>query len=58
MSDNKKLEAQMNLPFCQNAPIELPRDKQRELAAALADLLWNAAVASDPTAVRPTGEEL
>jgi len=57
MTDNKKLEAQMNLPLCQNTPIELPGDKQRELAAALADLLWNAAVASDPTAVWPTGEE-
>jgi len=57
MTDNKKLEAQMNLPFCQSPPIELPRDKQRELAAALADLLWNAAVANDPTSVEVTGEE-
>lgn len=57
MSDNKKLDAQMNLPLCQSPPIALPRDKQRELAAALADLLWNAAVASDPFAVRPTEEE-
>ena len=57
MIDNKKLDAQMNLPLGQSPPIELPRDKQRELAAALADLLWNAAVANDPTAVETTGEE-
>lgn len=57
MTDNKKLDAQMNLPLCQTPPTELPQDKQRELAAALADLLWNAAVANDPSAVRPTGEE-
>lgn len=57
MTDNKKLNAQMNLPLCQTPPTELPRDKQSELAAALADLLWNAAVANDPTAVRPTGEK-
>lgn len=54
---NKKLDAQMNLPLCEQPPIELPQDKQRELAAALADLLWNAAVANDPSAVRPTGDE-
>jgi hypothetical protein len=57
MTDNKKPDAQMNLPLSQSPPTELPRDKQRELAAALADLLWNAAVASDPTAVPPNGEE-
>jgi hypothetical protein len=57
MTDNKKLNAQMNLPLCQSLPIELPRDKQRELAVALADLLWNAAVANDPTAIEKTGEE-
>jgi hypothetical protein len=58
MTDNKKPDAQMNLPLCQSAPAELPRDKQCELAAALADLLWNAAVTNDPTAVEPAGEEL
>jgi hypothetical protein len=57
MTNNKKLDAQMNLQLCQTPPIDLPRDKQRELAAALADLLWNAAVANDPSAVQPTGEE-
>ena len=57
MTDNKKVGAQMNLHLCQTPPIDLPRDKQRELAASLADLLWNAAVENDPSAVRPTGEE-
>ena len=54
---NKKPDAQMNLPLCQTRPTDLPGDKQRELAAALADLLWNAAVANDPSTIRPTGEE-
>jgi hypothetical protein len=57
MTDNKKAQGQMNLPLCQSAPMELPRDKQRELAAALADLLWNAAVADDVTATKAAGEE-
>jgi len=57
MTDNEKLNAQMNLALCQSPPIELPRDKQRELAAALADLLWNAAVANDANAAEATGEE-
>ena len=57
MTDNKNLAAQMNLPLCQKPPTELPQDKQRELAAALADLLWNAAVAIDPSAIGPTGDE-
>ncbi len=43
MTRDKRLDAQMNLPLCQTPPIDLPADKQRELAAALADLLWNAA---------------
>jgi len=55
MTNNKNLDAQMNLPLCQSPPADLPPAKQSELAAALADLLWNAAVASDPTTVRPTG---
>ena len=54
---DKKLDAQMNLPLCQTAAADMPRDKQRELAAALADLLWNAAVANDPSAPVSTGEE-
>jgi hypothetical protein len=37
--------------------LDLPQDKQRELAAALADLLWNAAVSNDLSAARPTGDE-
>ena len=57
MSNDKEMDAQMNLDLCQTPPIDLPRDKQRELAAALADLLWNAAVVNDPSTVRPTGEE-
>jgi len=57
MTRNKKLDAQLNLPICDTPPIDLPQDKQRELAAALADLLWNAAVANDPSAARPTGDE-
>jgi hypothetical protein len=57
MSHHKKLDAQMNLPLCQTPPTDLPRDKQRELAAALADLLWNAAVANEPAAVEPIGDE-
>jgi hypothetical protein len=35
---------QMNLTFCKSEPMSLPPDKQRELATALADLLWNAAI--------------
>ena len=35
---------QMNLLFCDSKPMPLPENKQRELAIALADLLWNAAV--------------
>jgi len=53
----QELDAQMNLHLCQTPPIDLPRDMQRELAEALADLLWNAAVVNDPSAVRPTGDE-
>jgi hypothetical protein len=57
MTNNKRLDAQMNLLLYQTPPIDLPRDKQRELSAALADLLWNAAVENDPSALGPTGEE-
>ena len=57
MSRNKKLDAQMNLPLCQTPPTDLPREKQRELSAALADLLWNAAVTDDPPVVEPIGDE-
>jgi hypothetical protein len=34
---------QMNLLFLDSKPMMLPQDKQRELAAALADLLLHAA---------------
>jgi hypothetical protein len=34
---------QMNLLFCDSKPMTLPRDKQQELAAALADLLLSGA---------------
>ena len=57
MTHNKKVDAQLNLSLCQSPPMMLPRDKQRELAEALADLLWNAAVANDLTAIEATGEE-
>lgn len=57
MTHHKKLDAQMNLALCETPPISLPPDQQRELAAALADLLWNAAVASDPSMVTRAGEE-
>ena len=59
MTHHKKLDTQMNLPLCQTRPIDLPEDKQRELAAALVDLLWNAAIqaeAEQPVA-RPKGDE-
>jgi hypothetical protein len=42
---------QMNLQFCRNEPMRLPEDKQRELAIALADLLFNAAI------IEPTQSE-
>jgi hypothetical protein len=57
MTHDKKRQTQMNLPLCQTPPTDLPQDKQRELAAALADLLWSAAVANDPSAIEPTGDE-
>jgi hypothetical protein len=57
MTHSKKLDAQMNLPLCQTPPTDLPGEKQRELAAALADLLWSAAVANDSSAGDPTGDE-
>lgn len=58
MIHQKKFDAQMNLPLCRTAPIDLPVDKQRELAAALADLLWTAAVEIQQTfAATPTGDE-
>ena len=57
MTHNKQLDAQMNLPLCETPPMDLPQDKQRELAAALGDLLWNAAVANDLSTAQPTGDE-
>lgn len=46
---------QMNLLFCDSKPMLLPKDKQRELTVALADLLLNAAV--KPTAPDTGGLE-
>lgn len=58
MTRNKKPDGQLNLPLSQTPlPLELPQDKQRELEAALADLLWSAAVDSDPLAVQKRGDE-
>jgi hypothetical protein len=46
MRFKKSLElAQMELLFSRRAPIALPKERQRDLIAALADLLLNAAVA-------------
>jgi hypothetical protein len=56
VTHHKKLDAQMNLPLCATPPIDLPPDKQRELAAALGDLLWSAAMANDLSTARPTGD--
>jgi hypothetical protein len=59
MTQKKNPDAQMNLPLCETPPMTLPQDKLRELAAALADLLWSAAVAtepSEPSTARPTGD--
>jgi hypothetical protein len=57
MTRNSKLDTQMTLPLWQNPPIDLPEDKKRELSAALADLIWNAAVTTDPPSVAPKGDE-
>ena len=57
MTHRKKLDSQMNLPLCQTPPANLPADKQRELAAALADLLWNAAVEAEQPVAGPKGDE-
>ena len=44
MIPKKTMETtQMNLLFCDSKPLLLPENKQRELAIALAELLWNAA---------------
>ena len=52
MRSKKTLElTQMELLFSRRAPITLPVEKQRDLTAALADLLLNAAAdkSSEPT---------
>jgi hypothetical protein len=44
MTPKKTAEAtQMKLLLCDSKPMTLPRDKQQELAAALADLLLTGA---------------
>ena len=57
VTGHNKLDAQMNLPLCQTPPLDLPADKQRVLAAALADPLWNAAVGIDQPTIRLAGDE-
>jgi hypothetical protein len=57
MTRNPKLDTQMNLPLYQTPPIDLPEDKKRELSAALADLLWNAAVTNEAPADELKGDE-
>jgi hypothetical protein len=47
-------KTQMNLLFCDSKPMMLPKDKQRELAIALADLLL--AAAAEPTEPDPGGD--
>lgn len=42
----KLQKLQLNLPLIDLRPAELPRDKERELAQALAELLLNAAIES------------
>jgi hypothetical protein len=42
------LTTRMNLRFSKSEPMQLPPEKQRELALALADLLLNAAIV-EPT---------
>ena len=59
MTPKHQLEAtQMNLQFCDTTPLILPQDKQRELAAALTDLLLNAATVelSDPNSLEEESE--
>jgi hypothetical protein len=46
---------QLNLPLFNPTPLELPLDKQRELALALAEMLLD--VASEIVTSRPTGGE-
>jgi hypothetical protein len=50
---------QMELLFSRRAPITLPVEKQRDLTAALADLLLNAAAdkSSEPTPEVQTEDE-
>ena len=51
--------AQMELLFSHRAPITLPMERQRDLTAALADLLLNAAAdkSSEPTPEVQTEDE-
>ena len=59
MTPKHQLEAtQMNLQLCDTTPLILPQDKQRELAAALTDLLLNAATVelSDPNSLEEESE--
>ncbi len=56
---NKSLEStQMELLFSHRAPITLPMDRQRDLTAALADLLLNAATVEWDKPIQDTHREV
>lgn len=58
MRFKKTLEqTQMELLFSRRAPITLPLEKQRDLTAALADLLLSAAAVKSGEAVPEGGQE-
>jgi len=59
MRSKKTLElAQMELLFSRRAPITLPVEKQRDLTAALADLLLNAATVECDRPIQDTHREV
>ena len=50
--------AQMELLFSHHAPIALPMERQRDLTAALADLLLNAAITKCDEPIPDTHREV
>jgi hypothetical protein len=59
MRFKKSLElTQMELLFSRRAPITLPVERQRDLTAALADLLLNAAIAKCDEPIPDTHREV
>ena len=59
MRSKKTLElTQMELLFSRRAPITLPVEKQRDLTAALADLLLNAAITKCDEPIPDTHREV